>query len=161
MTINDKITLLGQTPYLLKELLEEIPVKLLKIRRIPGKWCIHEHVCHLYLAQPMMIRRFKSFKENKNPEFIPYLPGTAETPDDPLMKMELGECLEGFENDRKTMIQLLNTFSKEDWENEGRHPEYIKFTPEIFLRHIVMHDHLHMYRIEELWLTTDDYLRKT
>lgn len=34
----------------------------------------------------------------------------------------------------------------------------IEYTPEIMLGHLVMHDQLHMYRIEELWLTRDEFL---
>lgn len=40
----------------------------------------------------------------------------------------------------------------------ARHPEYTLYTPYVMLRHMMMHDYLHMYRIEELWLTRPEYL---
>ena len=35
-----------------------------------------------------------------------------------------------------------------------------KYNFEIVLNHILFHDYWHMYRIEELWLTKDEYLSK-
>ena len=49
-------------------------------------------------------------------------------------------------------------FDVEHWTRKAKHKEYIEYTPYIMLRHILMHDHFHMYRIEELWLTTDEFL---
>ena len=158
MTIDDKLRIMESTPGILLELLSEIPANLYKIIRKPGKWCIHEHACHLYESQLMMMERFKIFKDVRNPSFTPYLPGSLQTPDSNLLVMDLHKSLEDFNTDRKELVKYLTTFTAEDWGNEGIHPEYSIYTPAIFLRHIMMHDHLHMYRIEELWLTTDDYL---
>ena len=158
MNIAAHIDILKKAPDLLEELISEIPTAILKKRRKTGKWSIHEHACHLCESQKMMIERFKVFKFTTNPRFDPYLPGTAETPDDVLLHMDLQSSLQIFRKDRKKLIDLLHAFDENDWNKEAIHPEYIKFTPAIFLRHIVMHDHFHMYRIEELWLTTDAYL---
>ena len=159
MIIQEKLQMLALAPNLLEELLDQIPKEMLKLRRIPGKWSIHEHAVHLEEAQKMIIQRFHRFKQEKNPEFIPYLPGTT-VPDDYLMDLDLEESLASFRKNRLELIELLKTFSNEDWTNEGKHPEYTQINPLLWLRHIMMHDHFHMYRIEELWLTTDSYLRK-
>ncbi len=158
MTIEDKLKILESAPNILLELIQEIPEQLFKTKRIAGKWCIHEHVCHLYESQLMMTERFKTFKNLKNPSFKPYLPGTSQTPENDLFEMDLHKSLENFKTDRKELVKYLKSFTVEDWDNEGNHREYVTYTPAIFLRHIMMHDHLHMYRIEELWLTTDEYL---
>ena len=158
MNISEKLDLLSAGPELLKDLLKQIPDELLKIRRIKGKWSIHEHVCHLAEAQAMIMERFRIFKEVQNPEFKPYIPGSSETPDDHLLKMDFHESLEKFTVLRKELVSFLETFTNENWQNAGAHPEYKHFSPEMFLRHIIMHDHLHMYRIEELWLTNDEFL---
>ncbi len=159
MNRTEKLNQLAENPKLLEDLLNDIPEEILKSRRIKGKWSIHEHVCHLAEAQSMMIERFRTFKTVKNPAFQPYLPGTSTTPDDYLMLMDFQESLVKIKNDRIEMISFLETFSEEDWQNQGSHPEYKAFSADIFLRHIIMHDHLHMYRIEELWLTEDEYLK--
>lgn len=158
MNIEILLDSLDKAPTILEDLISEIPQSVFKNKRIPEKWCIHEHTCHLYDAQKMMIDRFNIFKATKRPSFTPFLPGTNDTPDDHLIDMDLKTSLEGFRTDRKSMVALLKTFTVEDWGNEATHPEYIQYNPKLFLRHIVMHDHFHMYRIEELWLTADGYL---
>lgn len=159
MDIQNKLIILAKAPDLLEELISEIPKEMLKLRRIPNKWSIHEHACHLSVAQHLIIKRFEIFKNTPNPVFEPYLPGTS-VPDDDLIDMDLAVCLADFRVNRKRLIALLKQFNDKNWSNEARHPEYIRFNPLISLRHVMMHDHLHMYRIEELWLTVDDFLRK-
>ena len=149
------ISILKNAPSFLEDLVSEIPEDLLKIKRRPSKWSIHENVCHLAEVHTMMIERFKMFKTEYNPIIKPYNP---DTPDNYLMNQDFDDCLSRFRKDRKAMINILRAFTTDDWTNEGRHPEYIKFNAEIFLRHIMLHDQLHMYRIEELWLTKDEFL---
>jgi len=160
MLINTKLQILAQAPDLLEELLSEIPFDLLKAHRIKGKWSIHEHAVHLPEAQEMIIERFKRFKQEKNPVFTPYLPGDTVS-DAYLIDLDLGASLEKFRTGRKELIQLLKKFDDTHWKNEGVHPEYSSINPLLWLRHVMMHDHFHMYRIEELWLTTKKYLRTT
>jgi uncharacterized damage-inducible protein DinB len=158
MKRQDIISIITKAPSLLRELISEIPENMLKEKRRPGKWSIHENACHLAEVHPMMIERFRRFKSEKKPEFKPYLPGSDTTPDDNLIDLDLAECLQRFEKDRAVLLSIVSTFSEGNWLNEAQHPEYIKFTAEIFLRHIMMHDQLHMYRIEELWLTRDEFI---
>ncbi len=160
MNIRQKLDILAAAPDLLEELIAEVPKTMLNMRRIDGKWSIHEHACHLAEAQRMIIGRFKRFKSEKKPTFAPYLPGTT-VPDDNLAKMNLQEQLADYRANRKVLIDLLQSYTSEDWTNEGSHPEYSRINPLIWVRHVMMHDHFHMYRIEELWLTTDAYLRKS
>ena len=150
---------LNDGPALLRDLLSKIPDDLHKQRRIPGKWCIHEHACHLGDVQVMLYDRFLTFKKEAAPVFKPYLPGTNIS-DDHLMEMDLEVALDLFETERKRLLSLLNTYREEDWQKLATHPEYHTYSAEILLRHVMMHDHFHMYRIEELWLTSDAYLRK-
>jgi hypothetical protein len=152
------ISILKNAPSFLEDLLGEIPEDLLKIKRWPSKWSIHENACHLAEMHTMMIERFKIFKTEYNPIIRPHNLDSAETPDTYLMDLDLDTCISRFRKDRKAMINILRTFMTDDWTNEGRHPEYIKYNAEIFLRHIMLHDQLHMYRIEELWLTKDEFL---
>ena len=148
---------LAQAPALLHDLVEGIPPELHKQHRIPGKWCIHEHACHLADVHSMMITRFEQFKKEEHPAFVPFLPGQTIS-DHHLMDMDLQESLLHFAQDREQLLNLLNSFTDTDWAKTATHPEYTQFTAKIFARHIMMHDHLHMYRIEELWLTEDAYL---
>lgn len=153
------IDTLARSPILLNGLVEKVPNDKLKIRRIKNKWCIHEHVCHLAVTQPMLYDRLMRFRDEDAPEFKPYLPG-VNVKDDDLIDMNMDQCLLDFEYQRRKLIDLIKDFDKDVWDKEGTHPEYELYTPAIIVRHIMMHDHLHMYRIEELWLTTESYLRK-
>lgn len=104
----------------------------MKNRRIKKKWSIHEHVYHLYESQKMMMERFKVFKRAINPEFLPYLLGSTSTPTDHLITMDMAASMKGFAKDRMHRINYVKTFTKEDWGNQGSHPEYIVYSQNIF-----------------------------
>ena len=74
------------------------------------------------------------------------------------MDLNLEETLERFPAYREEMLSVVRDWPEEIWRRQAKHPEYEQYTPYILLRHVLMHDHFHMYRIEELWLTTDEYL---
>ena len=157
MEIQNKLEIIAQAPAIVQEMIAEIPTELLKQRRISGKWSIHEHACHLAEAEKMLLSRFRRFKAEKYPVFTPYLPGTT-VADDVLMEMDLNFQLESYADNRRQMVSLLQGFTASDWANEGSHPEYTQYTPFILLRHIMLHDYFHAYRIEELWLTNAAFL---
>jgi hypothetical protein len=148
---------LADGPLLLKELLAGIPNDCFKVRRIPDKWSIHEHTCHLSEVESMMYDRLLTFKNATYPAFQPFLPGTNAN-DEHLLEMDLNEALEHYTNQRFETIQLARSLAKEDWQKEASHPEYEHYTAKILLRHVLMHDHLHFYRIEQLWLTREAFL---
>ena len=147
------------SPALLEELIDQIPSGLLKEQRIPGKWSIHQHACHLVDVQQMIISRFHTFQEQENPVFEVYLPG-ATFNDDFLMELELKQMVMNFPKLRLELLDTIAGYGSEIWGRSAIHPEYVEYNPHILLRHTLMHDHFHMYRIEELWLTQESYLRK-
>ena len=148
---------LRQSPRILSALIASIPENMLKVRRIPNKWSIHEHACHIVDVQPMLIERLRKFKQEERPVFTPYIPGKTVS-DDHLLTMDLSEMLSQFDVYRKKLLDVAGTFGEDEFEKHGVHDEYTLYTPRILLRHTLMHDHLHMYRIEELWLTKEAYL---
>jgi hypothetical protein len=143
---------LEQTPSLLKEMISEIPSALMKKRRIPGKWCIHEHAVHFSKVQKILNERLQLFMTEDSPKIVPYMPGTS-TPADELIKADLKTSLKEFTKDRKTFIKTLKKLKPKDWRKQAKHPQFTNYTPYIMLRHLLLHDYTHMYRIEELWLT--------
>ena len=157
--IDSYYAILDKAPYLLKEFILDIPSKLLKKKRIPNKWTIHEHACHLALLDELILFRLELFKKMDQPEIKPFLPG-KNAPDSELINLNLSEKLNDFQVSRKLIIDQFKSLTENLWEKEGLHPEYQRYTPYIMLRHMAMHDHFHMYRIEELALTKDMYLRR-
>ena len=47
-------------------------------------------------------------------------------------------------------IELVKTFNEKDWNKLAIHPEYRIYTPYIMLRHLLMYDHSHLYKIEDM-----------
>lgn len=146
------IKILEETPSILKELVSEVPVGMLKLHRIPGKWCIHEHAVHIAAVQPMLIERLRRFINEERPSFAQYIPGKTTDPDE-LKKMDMEKMLEEFEKSRKEFTALLRTLTDEQWKKESDHAQYDGYTSSVMARHVLLHDHTHMFRIEELWLT--------
>jgi len=107
----------------------------------------------------MIKDRFETFMKEANPVFKLYLPG-ATVSDDNLIHMDLLDSIQLFSELRAKMVSHLKTFEDDLWNKRALHPEYVEYSPYILLRHAMMHDHFHMYRIEELRLTKDEYLRK-
>lgn len=157
---NQILSCLEKTPKFLAGLLSQIPEEIRKVRRIKNSWSIHEHACHIATGDKIgFIDRLHQFLNEECPVFIP-LSGKS-FPPNYLIEMDLNQAMYRFHKDRAELIRLARSLDDALWKKEGKHPEYVIFTPYIMLRHRLMHDHLHMYRIEELWLTKDQYLRKT
>lgn len=142
---------LKNSPLLLKDILQFVPNDLLKQRRIPEKWSIHEHVCHLALVEQMMRERLQMFIQEERPVLQPYCPGESDKTD--LMEMNLHESIDTYERLREEFIQRLSSLGEGVWLKQAEHSEYKEYTPYIMARHLYLHDNIHLYRIEELWLT--------
>jgi uncharacterized damage-inducible protein DinB len=127
-------------------------------RRIKDYWTIYEHVDHLVVCQKMYIGRIEQFMTEKNPVMKPY------TPDDK-PKAEGGaksvkELIAEYCSLRDKQIKLVKKAKKEVWEKTGSHEEYEKYTFEILIRHMLVHDSYHMYRMEELWIMKEQYIKE-
>jgi len=157
--IPDLIEGLKRSGSILAEFVKTIPAAKMNLRRGGGFWTIAEHVSHLAQVQTMLLDRLQRFMDEDRPEFVPYIPGDDEV-DSRLTPMELDAALETFTRRRRQQIELLDGADRADWQKDASHPEYEQYSLYILVRHILMHDHWHMYRMEELWLTRDAYLTK-
>lgn len=151
------IQCLKETPLILENMLKQIPPALITKQRRQGKWTIHEHVCHLAQADNMIFRRFQQFSTEENPRFMPYIPGKT-VPADILMSLNMATELQAFNICRNDMLELVQNFEEAVWKKQAEHHEYTEYSAYILLRHTLMHDHFHLYRIEELWLTREQFL---
>jgi len=159
-SLNDRDAILSglEDSYtILSAFVESIPEEDLHVKRGKGFWSIAEHVAHLAEVQPMGLGRINRMLDEDNPEFIPYFPDEDETVETPPLP-PIGQLLNDFKTGRDAIVARLAAASEEDWNRVARHPEYKLYGVHIFARHILMHDHWHMYRIEEIWLTRDEYL---
>ena len=144
---------------ILEAFVRTIPTEHLNRIRADGCWSIAEHVSHLAQVQPILLERILRFMREDQPEFIPYIPGEDDAEERPPV-VEMAAAFEAFNGYREKQVALLETADDLTWQKVGRHPEYTLYSLYILVRHILMHDHWHMYRMEELWLTREAYLTK-
>lgn len=149
---------LKRAPSMLAAFVESIPEAKLDLRRGPGFWTIAEHVSHLAQVQPMLLERLERFVSEEHPIFVPFIPGAGEEEPQFPVRMPMGEALAQFEACRARQVALIEKADEAVWQRAATHPEYEDYGFLILVRHMLMHDYWHMYRMEELWLTRDDYL---
>ena len=150
-TLETVLASLECAPALVREMVEEMPVELSKRRRVPEKWSLHEHACHLAVAQELFVERLERMLAEDNPVLRPYQPHEDDAPDR-LLVMDLEAALDRFEAGRKPLVERLRRLAEVDWQRPARHAEYARYNVYIMFRHLALHDMLHLYRMEELLL---------
>lgn len=155
--ITDLIEGLSKTPKIIKNLIDSIPNDILKKRRIPNKWTIHKHLSHLFQAEIMIEHRFREFQLKVEPKFSKYSPELNENYDD-WKEVDIYEQYNLFKKNRENTVTIVRSFNGLLWSRKTYHEEYKEYSAYILLRHVLMHDFFHMYRIEELWLIKDEFL---
>ena len=140
---------LQETPRLLKELMLEIDPKLYKKQILTGKWSIHEHATHIAVTDTYGFqKRLKQFQN----ETVPLIePLSGDNFDKTFfMSLDLEASIAAFFTTRQTTLKLAKELDNDIWHKQAHHPEYKTYTPYIMLRHLLMHDHAHLYKIEDM-----------
>ena len=153
--INHLISCLEQTPLVLSNLLREIPEEHYREHRKPGSWCIHEQVCHLVDAQQLLIGRFKTFRDEEQPVIGSHDPTDGTEPD--YMAMDMQAAIQRFPAVREEMVNLLKRFDEAYWQKQGEHQAFEPYSTRILLRHVMNVDYTHLFSIEQLGLTKEEY----
>jgi hypothetical protein len=148
------VAALERAPSLIVPLVAEVPERILKRRPKPGKWSAHEHACHIATIHPVLSARLDLMLTDPKPRITHYFP-SADEEEGALLKVDLGEAMERFSNDRRRLVERLNALSSDDWRRTAEHEEYTHYSVFIMFRHLAMHDMFHAYRIEELLLKND------
>lgn len=148
------VAALERAPSLIVPLVSEVPATILKRRPKPGKWSAHEHACHIATIHPVLSARLDLMLTDPKPRITPYFP-SADEEEGALLGVDLGEAMERFSNDRRRLVEKLNTLSADDWQRTAEHGEYTHYSVFIMFRHLALHDMFHAYRIEELLLKND------
>jgi uncharacterized damage-inducible protein DinB len=151
---------LKASPTILREFVSTIDEDRLNLRRGEGFWTIAEHVSHLAQVQQMLLERFQRFMTEEHPVFVPFIPGQEEAGAAAPATLETTEALRRFAELRATQLAILEKADGAIWQRTAEHPEYDRYSLYILARHVLMHDHWHMYRMEELWLTRDAYITR-
>jgi hypothetical protein len=72
-----------------------------------------------------------------------------------LLSVDLDEALDLYVRERTGLVKRLKELSVEDWQRTAEHEEYSHYSVLIMFRHLLTHEMLHAYRIEELLLKKD------
>ncbi|MGO8694777.1 MAG: DinB family protein [Rectinemataceae bacterium] len=127
-------------------------------RRIRDYWTIYEHIDHLVITQKMLLGRIEQFMREDNPVMRPYTPEDKPNVDDP--QRTAMELVAEFRDLRDKQIKLIRKAKDSVWRKTGTHEEYVKYSFEILVRHIILHDSFHMHRMEELWIEKEEHIKE-
>jgi uncharacterized damage-inducible protein DinB len=144
-------------PELIYGYFRNIPQNVLDLRRTKEAWTIREHLYHIVSVQDMLLKRMELIRKEDHPVITPYFPENQKE------QAELYESVEAafteYRSMRKKQIELVMAAGAKDLAKEASHAEYISYNIPIIINHMIFHEYWHMYRIEELWLTRDDYIK--
>jgi predicted alpha/beta superfamily hydrolase len=142
------LTALENAPAILVPLIRDVPSAWCKRRPLPHKWSAHEHFCHVASLEPRFRARLEKMLAEDTPELEPFYPA-PEDEGGGLLTVDLDEAIERFVRLRGELVARLRGLPPEAWERQGRHPEYALYNVFGMARHIILHDLLHGYRIED------------
>jgi protein-S-isoprenylcysteine O-methyltransferase Ste14 len=125
-------------------------------RRIKDYWTIYEHIDHLVSTQRMLFGRIEQFIKEESPVMKPYTPDNKPNAGEASVK----ELINMFYDIRDKQIKLIKKAKQKVWRKIGGHAEYSKYSFEILIRQMIFHDTYHFYRMEELWIEKEEYIKE-
>lgn len=134
---------------------KNIPEDLLDRKRNETSWTIREHLYHIVSVQEMLYKRILKIKDEENPIITPFFPENESEREG--LYESVQKALSYYKEIRKKQISLINQLTESEFSKEAKHEEYIKYNVPIIINHMIFHEYWHMYRIEEIWLTRDEY----
>ena len=72
-----------------------------------------------------------------------------------MLEIDLDESLERYERERAALVERLKRLSPNEWQKTAVHEAFDHYSVFIMFRHLLNHEMLHAYRIEELLLKKD------
>ena len=148
------IAALENAPGIIIPLIREVPPQYLTRRPSPTKWSAHEHACHLSTSDEPFLARLDLMLAAPAP-FIRSILNSPEVESGALLSVDLDEALDRYVRERASLVKRLKELSVEDWQRTAEHEAFSHYSVWIMFRHLLTHEMLHAYRIEELLLKKD------
>ena len=148
------ISALETAPGVIIPLIREVPPQILKRRPSPAKWSAYEHACHLATSDVLFLERLDLILSAP----APYIKSAAPSPEEEagaLLNLNLDERLDSYVRERAALVERLRKLSPEEWQKTAEHEAFDHYSVWIMFRHLLNHEMLHAYRIEELLLKKD------
>ena len=140
---------LAATPERLKAALAGVPKRILRWTPAPGKWSIHEIVCHLRdMERDAYLARYQRILAEDNPS-LPDIDGDRYALERDYHAMKLGEVVRDWVRLRKEGLRLLGKVKGDRWQRVGAHETIGPLSVETLLRrHVIGNDEVHLEQIE-------------
>ena len=148
------ISALETAPGVIIPLIREVPSQILKRRPSPAKWSAYEHACHLSQSDASFRARLDLILSTPEP-FIEVIENSPEDEAGALLDIDLDESLERYVRERAALVKRLKKLSADEWQKTAEHEAFDHYSVWIMFRHLLNHEMLHAYRIEELLLKKD------
>ena len=154
MNTQTLIATLEAAPGIIIGLVREVPPQNLKRRPAPNKWSAHEHACHISTGHAEFLSRLELMLSDPFPQIKSMEPSVDEEAGS-LLSVDLDEALGRYVRERAQVVKRLKELSPEDWQRTAQHEAFSHYSVYIMFRHMLMHEMLHAYRIDELMLKKD------
>jgi len=148
------ISALETAPGVIIPLIREVPPQILKRRPSPEKWSAYEHAIHLSQSDVAFRARLDLILSTPEP-FIEAIENSAEDEAGAMQEIDLDGSLERYVRERASLVELLRELTPEEWQKTAVHEAFGHYSVFIMFRHLLNHEMLHAYRIEELLLKND------
>lgn len=148
------ISALETAPGVIIPLIREVPPQILKRRPSPEKWSAYEHACHLSQSDASFLARLDLILSTPEP-LIEVILNSAEDEAGAMLDIDLDESLERYVRERAALVKRLKQLSAEEWQKTAEHEAFDHYSVWIMFRHLLNHEMLHAFRIEELLLKKD------
>lgn len=148
------ISALENAPGVIIPLIREVPQQILKRRPSPTKWSVYEHAVHLSQSDQSFRARLDLILSTDEP-YIKTIENSAEDEAGAMLEIDLDESLDRYVRERASLVERLKKLSPDEWQKTAEHEAFDHYSVFIMFRHVLNHEMLHSYRIEELLLKKD------
>ena len=148
------ISALGSAPGVIIPLIREVPPQILKRRPSPAKWSAYEHAVHLSQSDVVFCSRLDLILSEPEP-FVKTIENSDEDEAGAMLEVDLDESLDRYVRERASLVERLKKLRPDEWQKTAVHEAFDRYSVFIMFRHVLNHEMLHAYRIEELLLKKD------
>ncbi len=148
------ISALETAPGVIIPLIGAVPPQILKRRPSPAKWSAYEHAIHLSQSDVAFRARLDLILSTPEP-FIEVIENSAEDEAGAMLETDLDESLDRYARERAALVDRLKQLTPDEWQKTAVHEAFDHYSVFIMFRHLLNHEMLHSYRIEELLLKKD------
>src|SRR5215471_17549506 len=148
------ISALETAPGVIIPMIREVPAQILKRRPSPAKWSAYEHAIHLTQSDALFRERLDLILTTPNPYIKSAMPSPEEEAGS-MLDIDLDESLDRYVRERADLIERVKKLTPDEWQKTAEHEAFDHYSVFIMFRHVLNHEMLHAYRIEELLLKKD------